>query len=108
MEKLSDIFSYAMTYFYKPANPESLSDTGMCRALNNMFRIEVIPFQVLLDARYYINGLFEELQYSMRLEDDELFAYLYEPLESFKGYDVNDLQYLVWQAIIDKLRSVGK
>ena len=107
MEKLSDVFGYALTRIYKPANPGFLSGTGMCCALTRMYRLKLVPYQLATEAQVFIVDLLIEMETYMQVED-VVFAYLYEPLETFKGYDVNDLQYLVWQAIIDKLRSEGR
>lgn len=108
MEKLSDVFSFALSEFYQPASRASLSGTGMCCALIRMYRRKFITYLQYGEARTHINDLFKEMQATLRLADDQMFAYIFEPLESFKGYDVNDLQYLVWEAMIDKLRSEGR
>lgn len=108
MEKLSDVFSFALSEFYKPASRASLSGAGMCCAIARMYRRRFITHLQYVGARNHINDLFKEMQSTLRLADDQMFAYLFEPLESFEGYDVNDLQYLVWQAMVDKLRSEGK
>lgn len=99
--KLSDVLEMALNKTYVATTGDLPINTGMCNALVTL-RVQGHISRIEYDiAQDYVRDFMAEM--GEVSGQDTLF--LYESLAPFKGYNTVDLQYLVWETIIDKLRS---
>lgn len=105
--KLSDVLEMALKNTYVATTEKLLMRSGMCSALNGLFIQGHITLNALHTVMDYVDDFMDEMMELEKITDDG-FMFLYECLVHFKGYDTTDLQYLVWETVIDKLRSEGR